>query len=304
MKDNKLLKNSIVDEKKAGLVYSLAMLSLFVFSIIFSIIVLSVSKGEEVTNKTWYLFLSFLITSVGLGVPTVILMKYCKISLRQITEFKINFKFVIITVLAFLGMFFGLSKINDLVVQIFTKFGYQETVTVLPPYSLQNYLLCTLIICVFPAVIEEIIFRGIMLKGLYKFGLVGSVLISALAFSLYHMSPSKTVYQFIIGVIFAIITIKSSSIIPTIILHFLNNFIVVTLYYFCPNFSIPNPLNIVLTALGILSVALSVVLSFLWGKKQLNFEKQPNNEHIGDFLIYSFAGFLCSIVVWVSAFFG
>ncbi len=304
MNDRNTLKNSIIDEKKAGLIYSLAMLSLFVFSIILSIVILTISNGEDVSNQTWYLILSFLATSVGLGIPTVFLFFYSKIKLRQITEFKVSFKFVFITIILFIGIFFGLTKINDFVVKIFSNFGYSETQTILPPYSLSNYLLLTLIICVLPAIIEEVIFRGVMLKGLYKFGVWGAVLISALAFSLYHMSPAKTVYQFIIGVIFAIVAINSGSIIPTIVLHFLNNFAIITLYYFAPNFKLSPSADIVLTIVGILLVMLSIFLCFKWKGKQEKIEKSSDNEHIGDFLLYSFAGFVCSIVVWISAFIG
>ena len=45
--------------------------------------------------------------------------------------------------------------------------------------------------------LEELFFRGILLRGMKKFGTVAAVFYGAALFSLYHQSPAQTAYQFI-----------------------------------------------------------------------------------------------------------
>lgn len=84
------------------------------------------------------------------------------------------------------------------------------------------------------AFVEEIIFRGIILKILLKKGLMKAIFGSSILFSLSHLLNSlqgnnlfsimsQTIYALIIGIILAMIVIKTNNIIIAIIFHYLNN---------------------------------------------------------------------------------
>lgn len=69
-------------------------------------------------------------------------------------------------------------------------------------------------------VCEEAIYRGVLFNGLTsERGVLRSVLLSALAFMLMHMSPMQVVFQFSLGVLSAFIMHKSGRLYPSVILH-------------------------------------------------------------------------------------
>ncbi|MGN1052451.1 MAG: lysostaphin resistance A-like protein, partial [Candidatus Scatosoma sp.] len=107
---------------------------------------------------------------------------------------------------------------------------------------------------VLPAFLEELFFRGILLDGMKNFGTVAAVFYGAALFSLYHQSPAQTVYQFICGACFALIALRSGSILPTMVSHFINNAAIVILTA-CGVESFPVFLIFVFAALFIASLA-------------------------------------------------
>lgn len=75
-------------------------------------------------------------------------------------------------------------------------------------------------------IVEELLFRGIMFHYLEK---IKSgwfpVLISGIAFGLWHMEPVQVVYAALMGIILGIIYAKVRSLKVTIAIHMLNNFL-------------------------------------------------------------------------------
>lgn len=80
-----------------------------------------------------------------------------------------------------------------------------------------------------PAIMEEIIFRGMVLRGLSGLGKWKAVLISAAAFTMTHMNPSQTVHQFFLGIILGLIAWETGSILAPMLIHFINNALAVVL---------------------------------------------------------------------------
>lgn len=72
--------------------------------------------------------------------------------------------------------------------------------------------------------VEELIFRGLMLSRLRK-GMSDwmAILLSALIFGLAHGQILWMVYTFVLGVVFGLVAVKSESILPTLALHMVFN---------------------------------------------------------------------------------
>lgn len=100
--------------------------------------------------------------------------------------------------------------------------------------SVGTYFLALFLIAVLPAFGEELLCRGALLNGLNTRNVVFGILISSLLFSLMHANPLQTVHQFGLGVVLAIIAVMSGSLIPCIIVHFLNNFYTLTVSAYIP----------------------------------------------------------------------
>ena len=86
-----------------------------------------------------------------------------------------------------------------------------------------------LVVIIAPCV-EELIFRGFLLSGLRtKFNKYAAAALCAAAFSLMHMNPEQTVYQFFLGFVCALAAIESGNLLAPIIIHGLSNLIAVLL---------------------------------------------------------------------------
>lgn len=141
-----------------------------------------------------------------------------------------------------------------------------------------NIVLGALLTCIIAPVFEELVFRGALLGGLIKkFGVVPAVVLSGLCFSLMHMNPEQTVYQFFLGCVCAYFAICSRSVVPSILLHAGNNLIALILEFVqdgisdaetaAPDYPLEITLTFVLLAVGIAAV-------YFVGRLMLKSEKE------------------------------
>lgn len=82
------------------------------------------------------------------------------------------------------------------------------------------YFICVAIV---PALVEEFMFRGIILNYLRKHGDGFAILVSSLLFGLVHGNFVQIPFAFIVGLVCGVLVIKTGSIIPAMLLHLLNN---------------------------------------------------------------------------------
>jgi len=83
-----------------------------------------------------------------------------------------------------------------------------------------------------PALLEEMLFRGSILNRLRKFGNIPAVLVSSLIFAFMHFDIPSFIIIFLMGCLFSAVTIRCNSLLPGVIMHFLNNSIAVFFNYF------------------------------------------------------------------------
>lgn len=99
---------------------------------------------------------------------------------------------------------------------------------------LENNLLVAIFSFAFiPALLEEIIFRGIFFFGYRKTNpITKAIFINSLAFAALHLNFQQFFYAFVMGWIFCLIDFSLDSIIPSVILHFIFNATQVSKAYF------------------------------------------------------------------------
>ena len=148
----------------------------------------------------------------------------------------------------------GVFLISFLTASFFSLFGISSAVTLSG-----STLVIVIEHALLPAVLEELLFRyaPIRLLGGMKRGNI--ILISALFFALSHCSLLQLPYAMFAGVIFAAVDIATGSIIPSLILHFINNLISIwwslSLYKEAPVAFI-----VILSALAVLSLCALILL--------------------------------------------
>ncbi len=96
--------------------------------------------------------------------------------------------------------------------------------------SVYDFFVIAVLAAVLPGVCEEVMFRGALLRPLYKkYGRVTSAVYCGLLFGVFHLSVYRFLPTAFIGFYLSLITIHTGSIIPAMFCHFLNNFMIVAL---------------------------------------------------------------------------
>lgn len=142
------------------------------------------------------------------------------------------------------------------------KIGYAFS-TDIPLGSALDVTLCVLVTVIIAPVCEELVFRGALLTGLTKkLGVLPSVLLSGLAFSLMHMNPEQTVYQFFMGCACAYLAICSGTVVCPMIVHACNNLIALILEFTGTaflNVFFAGQLAFVLSTVGFLALGITAI---------------------------------------------
>ena len=92
-----------------------------------------------------------------------------------------------------------------------------------------SYPLALLNHALLPAILEEALFRYLPMKLLAPYSKRGAIFISAFFFALVHHNLFTIPYAFFCGVLFMALALATESIIPTVVLHFINNALSISL---------------------------------------------------------------------------
>lgn len=85
-----------------------------------------------------------------------------------------------------------------------------------------------------PGLVEETLYRGIMLTAFRKRSVLTGIVISALSFGLMHMNFNQMMYAIYLGVVFALVVEATGSLISTMVLHMLFNGMNIIYVYILP----------------------------------------------------------------------
>ena len=127
--------------------------------------------------------------------------------------------------LCVIGLSFSLMSnyVVSLVNNVFGMFGIENTGGNIDVGDQPNILLYFLIVAVMPAFVEEFAFRGVIMGVIRPFSDGLAILISAGAFALMHGNFVQMPFTFCCGLVFGFLVVKTNSLLPSIIIHFLNN---------------------------------------------------------------------------------
>lgn len=170
-----------------------------------------------------------------------------------------------------------------------------------------------IMVCVVAPVVEELVFRGLMLPALAKkFSPFVSVLLCGLAFSLMHMNPEQTVYQFFIGCVCSFVALRTRSVLPAITVHGSSNIIAFVLA-FLPSSEVSGDVTTIIL-LSVLFTVVGVVVVYFLGKLMSKAQVENGKENCADevseneivtrknTLIFLGLAMLVCLFMWVSVF--
>ncbi len=228
----------------------------------------------------------------------IYLSKKGQISIIKATSVKkFNVKYLIYSLVLSLGMFFGLGFLNTVFVNLLDKLGVSVSGINIPLDNVCATILFLFVLAVFPAILEEAFFRGLMLNCLNNVKPIISSLFIALCFSLYHCSLAQLLYQFVYGFALSVLVITAKSIIPSVIAHFINNGAVILLQYCNVYVDLFNPLIIIS---GLLLLVLFFVGTFLNIKNQYSKKEYKDSERCAKTFWVPYAVFGSTICVLIA----
>ncbi len=301
--DNKTLSNDFLGAptapRLAGEIFTATILLILVVSLVFSLFVVG-NPGFE--NSEAYVYCSFLVPQLCFALALAFTWFRARPSLRVVaTKQKCHPKYFVVAILLQIGLF-GLAEVNTLFLRWLGAFGYADEGIQIPSMEGFGFVAVLFVIAVLPAIFEESVFRGVMLNGLRSFGTLGAVLICGALFALYHQNPAQTIYQFCCGVAFALVAIRSSSILPTALSHCLNNAVVLVLTKFGVT-EIVGVAQIAVYGVSFVCLVGSLVWLIVFDKKAEPTKTDASTCDKKDFFSRAFIGALICAVVWIAVLF-
>ncbi len=306
----------------SGLIFSLSVIMMVVVSIAFSgaISLIARSKGfpveeylESIKNSFAYNLAAYLSSSVSLILAMLLFARYRKIKPFTGAGFtmpqgrgKARAKYFILAAMLSFGLIFSFTELNNLFISFLRSLGYAKEDMSIPNDELWQYLIWLVAAAVLPAFTEEFLFRGYIKRGFEGQSTVFSVLVGGALFCVFHQNPQQTPYQFLCGVVFALIAVKSGSLLPSILMHFLNNAVVLTFDYFSIG-AMPKAVYILLVVLGGISFVAAMVYLIFFDKKKDD-EKVVaqvkrnvvEKQSLKPFCLTAFIGVFVCVIVWVT----
>lgn len=152
--------------------------------------------------------------------PKTLKERFREMGFRTPRKYLIPLSFVL--GILFVVMNVGVAYINNFILYIL---GYNFSAPAPEPTGgIWLFFLALFNTAVLPGICEEFLNRGIILRGLRDtFKDRTAIIISALLFGLMHANIEQTLYTFVGGIILALLTVKTRSIFPAMIIHFVNN---------------------------------------------------------------------------------
>ena len=179
---------------------------------------LSASFGGAISEIIYYL--AFILPiSLGLWYLYKECTKKGEFKEVLISDFKLSRDGAILSLPLFFPSIAVVCLISYLTAALMGLLGYENPVSINEPF------ICAVILhALLPAILEELLFRLLPMRFLEKEP-KSAVIISSLFFAFAHANLFQIPYAFSAGIIFSVIYLISGSVIPSIALHFLNNFI-------------------------------------------------------------------------------
>ena len=304
------------DKYDAGQGFLFALFMPFVISLVYIFLVYIVASIcgadlENITENTVYVIFATLVSPIAFVLTFIIINKVSRTNYITALGVKRKFsiKYLLVTIFLSLVCVFGMSNFVSLFDAVLAKIGFNGSYALPIPMDNFGYLVLNLILlAVLPAICEELVFRGIIFNGLKPYGNMKAVFLSATLFMLVHSSVEQTVYPFFVGIVLALLMLRTNNIIYPILLHFLNNAIVVVINYISvqsgavSEFTLSTFNILFAIALAILAV-LCIVIVFkiiLKNKNKSNSISQENlNQNESSPNTFLYVGIIGAIIIWI-----
>jgi membrane protease YdiL (CAAX protease family) len=178
----------------------------------------------EITSQGWFLLAVTALSVMGITLPLVCGM--LKNVPGQVSEPKAR-----LNLAQFLGLFFVCASLMYLANFISVFITY--IISIVRNRNITDHVsdiitgsdkwITIAYVAILGPIVEEVIFRKILLDRMRRFGDVPAILFTGFAFGLFHMNIAQFFYATVLGIIFAYVTIRTNTIRYSVLLHIMIN---------------------------------------------------------------------------------
>lgn len=283
---------SLLQKKSSGLgyyilSYFLALNCIVIGVIIVTEVILLLSGGysmdstdlleklqKDIVNSPFSHSFQIFAAAAAAMVPGLIYLKLSKNHISDVIKVS-SVKPVMLILITLMGM--GIAMVaniaSDMVTSNFSLIGIEFNLDMdSSSSSVFTNVLYVISTALTPAFAEEFGFRGILMGTLRKYGDSFAIIVSAIMFGAMHGNIIQIPFAFILGLIFGYVDCKTNSIIPSIVIHFVNNFYAVILDILQSQGTVSNrTFAIINLSLFIAFLVLGVLAFLMIAKKDKNF---------------------------------
>lgn len=207
--------------------YKAGLLLLIVLGLMFAAtLVMSLILNEESSLITQYILNALLVSIVSIALPSIWFIG--KSASPEFNIRRVTLRQGLLSVCIGIAAFFIASSVNTMFYELFSLTGANTDAVSTPIPDVNNVfslIVSLIVLCIVPAITEELLFRGVLLYSWRSLGRKRCVMLVAMLFSLLHFSLPSLPALFVIGLILGFAAFDSRSIVPSVIIHFTNNFI-------------------------------------------------------------------------------
>lgn len=206
--------------------FALFIMAVTVNAVQYVILLLVRRIKPEIADKGWFDWALLLLSMVIIGFPVyyLIIRKVPDSPKRKVERISplyfISFFFICAS-----GMYIANFLTQIIVILISLSKGGEVRNPAMETIMGGNFILSLIYVSIVAPIFEELVFRKILLNKLRRFGDVPAILMTGLAFGLFHFNLLQFFYAAVLGMLFAYITIRTNTIRYSIMLHMIINFI-------------------------------------------------------------------------------
>lgn len=211
---------------KIGFRYLIGTILISVVQSIAMVIMGALGKSiPAIAEDYTYTFLATMLSMYIIGFPVMALLLK-KVPAQDIGEKKkMSALQLIQAVFMSLALLYFFNLIGQAITMLIGTLKQDDVTNVLGALTASIHPLANLfIIAICAPIVEELLFRKILIERTIKYGEFFSAIFSAFVFALYHGNLNQFIYAIPLGCFFAFIYIKTRNIRYTIILHMIVNF--------------------------------------------------------------------------------
>lgn len=259
----------------AGIVFSCFILVNFALSIVIelALMMLGLDPAAELANNGVLMWTVQVLLHVALLSVSIVFYAVKKGNFWQETTLNkpIKGKDLFYSLCLAVAMFYLANLVTNVIVFVLEQFGYRMSSSV-EIDSWFAFGMSLLGVVILPAFSEELVFRGIVFRGLKRYGKAVAIFGSALLFGIMHMNVVQFFYAFLCGSVLGLVVYKTDNIKYGIIMHGLSNLISVIVTFATSGMTesllTENPLVTVLSVAMLVVSVLCLILGLVYFLKK------------------------------------